>query len=100
MARRSHRASLSQRPTAFTHVGRLDSRFGEHIMRRPHTNLNHGHRSAAIETEVAQLTAAEEQALAEFGHWLDGELDRLVARWIHLAAPNASRRERAARRVP
>jgi hypothetical protein len=62
--------------------------------------LNHGHRSSAIETEVAQLTAAEEQALAEFGHWLDGELDRLVARWIHLAAPNASRGERAARRVP
>jgi hypothetical protein len=72
---------------------------GIKVMRRPQTNLNHGHRSSAIETEVVRLTAAEEQALAEFGRWLDGELDQLVARWIHLAAPNAARRERATRRL-
>ena len=68
-------------------------------MRKPNTNLNHGHLSTAVEAEVAQLTAAEELALVEFGDWMDGELDRLVARWIHLAAPNASRRERVARRL-
>jgi hypothetical protein len=33
-----------------------------------------------------------------FGSWLDDELAKLVARWIHLAAPNANRRERALRR--
>lgn len=32
-----------------------------------------------------------------FGEWLDGELEKLVARWIHLAAPNADRRERSLR---
>jgi hypothetical protein len=29
--------------------------------------------------------------LQEFTEWLDGELDRLVERWQHLAAPRASR---------
>ena len=68
-------------------------------MRRPKMNLNHGFQSEATETQVAEFSAAEEQALADFGRWLDAELDVLVARWIHLAAPNASRRERALRRT-
>ena len=29
-------------------------------------------------------------AYAHFGEWLDGELDLLVARWEHLAAPRAA----------
>ena len=33
-----------------------------------------------------------------FGSWFDDELAKLVARWAHLAAPNATRRERALRR--
>jgi hypothetical protein len=28
---------------------------------------------------------------SQFGQWLDAELEKLVARWIHLAAPSASR---------
>jgi hypothetical protein len=68
-------------------------------MRKPNTDLNHGYLSTAVEAEVAQLSAAEEQALVEFGDWMDRELEQLVARWIHLAAPNAARRERAARRL-
>lgn len=36
---------------------------------------------------------------APFGSWLDDELAKLVARWAHLAAPNATRRERALRRA-
>lgn len=68
-------------------------------MRRSKPELNHGFQSEAVETEVAEFSAAEEQALEQFGLWLDGELETLVARWIHLAAPNASRRERALRRT-
>lgn len=26
-----------------------------------------------------------------FAQWMDGELEKLVARWLHLAAPRASR---------
>ena len=35
---------------------------------------------------------------APFSSWFDEELKKLVARWVHLAAPNATRRERALRR--
>ncbi len=43
----------------------------------------HGSTSAAI--------AAEELASRHFATWLDAELERLVARWQHLAAPRAKR---------
>ncbi len=42
-------------------------------------------------------TVAEEQAYEAFGQWMDAELDKLVARWIHLAAPNAPRPPRISR---
>ena len=29
------------------------------------------------------------QAFADFNAWIDVELDKLVARWVHRAAPNA-----------
>lgn len=76
-------------------------RTGEQAMRNQPTggNEKHGHQSAATEAQVAEFNAAEEQALEHFGLWLDGELETLVARWIHLAAPNASKRERALRRT-
>lgn len=67
-------------------------------MRKPEANLNHGFRSTATEAAAGQFTAAEEEALGVFGQWLDLELEQLVARWIHAAAPNASRRESTARR--
>jgi hypothetical protein len=34
----------------------------------------------------------------EFCLWLDGELEKLVARWAHTAAPQAGRLERILRR--
>ena len=68
-------------------------------MRKPDNNSNHGLRSTATETAAASFTAAEEEALAVFSNWLDGEFEQLVARWSHLAAPNASRRERFGRRM-
>ena len=46
---------------------------------------------------TAPTTVAEEQALAAFGQWMDAELEKLVARWIHLAAPNAQRPARISR---
>ncbi|HUY92389.1 MAG TPA: hypothetical protein VMV10_26845 [Pirellulales bacterium] len=44
------------------------------------------------------IPIADASVYAPFESWLDEELERLVARWIHLAAPNASRREQALRR--
>lgn len=35
--------------------------------------------------------AFETEAFAQFDRWIDAELEQLVARWIHTAAPNASR---------
>jgi hypothetical protein len=78
---------------------RRQPRMGREAMRKAQANLNHGSQTAAVETEAAQMSAAEGLALEEFGRWLDGELEQLVARWVHLAAPNASRRERALRRM-
>jgi hypothetical protein len=31
------------------------------------------------------------KSFAEFDHWMDDQLDLLVAQWIHAAAPNANR---------
>ena len=39
----------------------------------------------------AVAIAAEELACEHFAAWLDVELDKLVLKWKHLAAPNASR---------
>jgi len=64
-------------------------------MRNPIFNPEHkptGDTSLSVAT-----TAAEEAALEKFGTWLDGELDVLVARWGHLAAPNAAHRARSTR---
>jgi hypothetical protein len=47
--------------------------------------------SKSTATPIAP-SEAEEKALEQFGAWFDGELEQLVARWIHLAAPNASKR--------
>jgi hypothetical protein len=44
---------------------------------------------------VLQTTALQEPDYEEtFGLWMDAELEKLVARWVHLAAPNASRLNR------
>jgi hypothetical protein len=41
---------------------------------------------------ILQTTALQEPDYEEtFGLWMDAELEKLVARWVHLAAPNASR---------
>jgi hypothetical protein len=42
----------------------------------------------------AMLVVAESKSFVAFEQWMDEQLDQLVARWIHTAAPNASRLER------
>lgn len=41
--------------------------------------------------EDATLVALESRSFQDFELWMDAELERLVARWIHAAAPNAGR---------
>jgi hypothetical protein len=48
--------------------------------------------------QTSATIAAEELASEAFGQWLDVELEKLVARWIHLAAPNATRSVRRSSR--
>ncbi|HJT36180.1 MAG TPA: hypothetical protein VJ783_29435 [Pirellulales bacterium] len=55
---------------------------------RPRPTVDHDRRFG--------LPVETDDFLAPFATWLDGELDKLVSRWIHLASPNAGRRERAA----
>ena len=45
--------------------------------------------------EQTALVVEESKSFAEFDHAMDEQLERLVARWIHTAAPNASRVSRA-----
>ncbi len=54
---------------------------------------------AAVLTDDV-LEGVSEEVLATFELWMDSELEALTARWIHLAAPNASRssRDRSSRR--
>jgi hypothetical protein len=45
--------------------------------------------------EQTALVVEESKSFAEFDHAMDEQLERLVAQWIHTAAPNASRVSRA-----
>lgn len=41
------------------------------------------------------LPVADDEVYAPFSRWLDDQLAELVDRWLHLASPSASRRERS-----
>lgn len=41
------------------------------------------------------LPVDDDEVYEPFAIWLDVKLAELVDRWLHLASPNASRRERA-----
>lgn len=43
------------------------------------------------------LPVAADDVYVPFATWLDQQLEQLVSRWSHLAAPNALLRERAIR---
>jgi len=50
--------------------------------------------SSASRIEDATMVVAESESFVAFDLWMDAQLDRLVAQWIHTAAPNASRPDR------
>ncbi|HEX4132344.1 MAG TPA: hypothetical protein VHZ24_20095 [Pirellulales bacterium] len=64
----------------------------------PRNGSNPENESALVVADATAREEAEERALAAFGLWFDAECDRLVARWIHLAAPNAQRPQNLRRR--
>lgn len=47
--------------------------------------------SPASRKPDATLVAEQLKSFAEFDRWMDCQLESLVARWIHTAAPNANR---------
>lgn len=47
-------------------------------------------RLSAEDHAAIQAAETEDARYEVFGEWLDIELEKLVSRWIHLAAPNAS----------
>jgi hypothetical protein len=49
--------------------------------------------------DVARVAEAL-KSFAEFDRWIDDQLEMLVARWIHTAAPNANRVSRIRRSLP
>ena len=62
--------------------------------------MNHdfsNHSSTARNVD-ATIVVAESKSFVAFDQWMDAQLDQLVARWIHTAAPNASRPDRVGRR--
>ena len=50
------------------------------------------------EQEQTALVVEESKSFAEFDNAMDEQLERLVALWIHTAAPNASRVSRVQKR--
>ena len=65
-------------------------------MPRPETNKPESNETDKLRTSAALanleiLSASEEKALADFDCWMDGQLEKLVARWSHLASPNAAK---------
>ena len=48
--------------------------------------------------DAAQI-AQEFRSFAAFDRWMDDQLDRLVAKWMHAAAPSASRIWRIERKL-
>ncbi len=47
--------------------------------------------SQASESKNADQIQKNLESFATFDLWMDKQLDELVARWIHTAAPNAER---------
>ena len=67
----------------------------ENEMRRDRFGLS-PRRSASPYGDVPVKVASE--SYQELTRWLDRELEELVARWAHVAAPKASRRAPSRRR--
>ena len=55
--------------------------------------------SPASRKRDAARILKEMKSFAAFDRWMDDELDRLVAQWIHASAPNANREWRVTRKL-
>lgn len=55
--------------------------------------------SPASRKRDAARILKEMKSFRAFDRWMDDQLDRLVAQWIHAAVPNANRQWRATRKV-
>jgi hypothetical protein len=61
--------------------------------------MNHDFSSSSVSRQTdATLVVAESKSFVAFDEWMDVQLGRLVAQWIHTAAPNANRPEIIQRR--
>jgi hypothetical protein len=40
--------------------------------------------------DTLSLVVEESQSFVDFEQWMDEQLERLVAQWVHTAAPNAA----------
>jgi hypothetical protein len=47
--------------------------------------------SSAARKVATTMVVAETESFVAFDQWMTGELDQLVAKWAHTAAPNALR---------
>ena len=45
----------------------------------------------ATRYDEPEMVIVESESFAAFDRWVDAQLDRLVGRWAHMAAPNAKR---------
>jgi hypothetical protein len=54
--------------------------------------------NSASRNEDRSPAVAEVRSYPAFDQWMDAQLELLVARWIHTAAPNANRLDRAQQR--
>jgi hypothetical protein len=49
------------------------------------------------QTDEPTMVLVESKPFVDFDQWMDEQLDELVARWVHTAAPNAARASRVSR---
>jgi hypothetical protein len=60
--------------------------------------MTHDFSSLPVSQDPEKPEAIADTKFAAFDRWMDIELAKLVERWIHAAAPNASRPQRENRR--
>ena len=52
--------------------------------------MNDFQANVTIYDDPQSLVVEESQSFVDFELWMDSQLEQLVARWVHTAAPNAS----------
>jgi hypothetical protein len=68
--------------------------------KQPFEQQPHGQPEQTTGHRVEQPIALAEPDVTALAEWLDVELEKLVARWVHLAAPRAGRASFGRRSCP